>query len=168
MIPYQHLFHRHTSLQLSTQSGGRVKVLCKNHWLQLVLSNESGKFMHLGNSFIFAMHLHNSFIFVMHLYDYFIFNMHLWNSCMLVLDEDTEDANAEDEDAKVDRPLQPHHVSSERRLRLIRSEQIDYHRSLQPATSLSKLVECSDFVVDRGMISQLSSRAHNSRNHQYK
>jgi hypothetical protein len=72
---------------------------------------------------------------------------------MLALDADTEDANAED--AKVDRPIQPHHVSLEQRLRLIRSVQIDYHRSLQPATSLSKLAESSDFVVDRGMISQL-------------
>jgi hypothetical protein len=79
-----------------------VKVLCRNHWLQLVLSNESAKFMRLGNSFIFAMHLHNSFIFSMHLCNSFIFNMHLWNSCMLALDADTEDANAEDADAKVD------------------------------------------------------------------
>jgi hypothetical protein len=73
-------------------------------------------FMHLGNSFIFANHHHNLFIFVMHLCNSFIFNMDLWNSFMHALNADTEDANAEDEDAKVDRPLQPHHVSSERRL----------------------------------------------------
>jgi hypothetical protein len=108
MIPCQHLFHRHTSLQVSTQFAGIVKVLCMNQWLQLVLSNASEKFMQLGNSLIFAMHLQNSFIFATHPRNSFIFIMHLcnscilawmqsvhlWNSCMLPLDADTEDATA--------------------------------------------------------------------------
>jgi hypothetical protein len=87
--------------------------------------------MHLHNSFIFNMHLCNSFIFAMnhwnscifatHLINPSIFNMHLhnsfilaclqsvhlWNSCMLELDADTEDGNAEDADSKLGQPLQP-------------------------------------------------------------
>jgi hypothetical protein len=135
-------------------------------WKFVHLCHTSSQFIHLCDASLQFLHLQHAFMEFMHLGMIVIrASFAFIHACTRFY---TEGANAEDEDAKVDRPLQPHHVSSERRFRLIRSVPIDYHRSLQPATSLSKLPESSDFAVDRGMISQLSSRAHNSRNHQYK